>query len=114
MAKVGFLGGLSEAEFCEKYWQKKPLLVRGAFPGFEGVLSPDELAGLACEEDAKSRIVRHRKGQYTLENGPFDEATFAALPGKNWTLLVQGGEPLRAGGGGAAPAVPVHPPREAR
>lgn len=90
MTKQSFLGGLSEAEFCAKYWQKEPLLIRGAFPQFRGLLSPDELAGLACEEDAQSRIVRLQKGLYTLKNGPFDEATFARLPEKNWTLLVQG------------------------
>ncbi len=65
--------------------------MRGAIPGFTGLLSPDELAGLACEEDLQSRLVRRRRGgQYTLENGPFEEATFARLPEKDWTLLVQG------------------------
>jgi 50S ribosomal protein L16 3-hydroxylase len=90
MARRAFLGGLSEAEFLGEYWQKKPLLVRGAFPGFRGLLSPDELAGLACEELAQSRIVRHRRGKYTLEGGPFTEESFAALPERGWTLLVQG------------------------
>jgi 50S ribosomal protein L16 3-hydroxylase len=84
------LGGLTEEEFCERYWHKRPLLVRGALPGFTGLLSPDELAGLACEEDMQSRLVRRHRGRYTLENGPFDEATFARLPGRDWTLLVQG------------------------
>jgi len=84
------LAGLTPAQFCKKYWQKKPLLVRGAFPGFKGLLTPDELAGLACLEEAQSRLVRRRRGRYSLEDGPFDEATFAALPEKDWTLLVQG------------------------
>lgn len=89
MPPLDFLG-LTARQFCRDYWQKKPLLVRDAFPGFTGLLSPDELAGLACEESAQSRLVRRRGGRYSLENGPFDEATFAALPDKNWTLLVQG------------------------
>ena len=41
------LGGLSARQFIEEYWQKKPLLVRNAFPGFGEMLSPNELAGLA-------------------------------------------------------------------
>ncbi|MCS6899992.1 MAG: cupin domain-containing protein [Myxococcales bacterium] len=90
MQGLTLLGGLTEEEFCERYWQKKPLLVRGAIPRFTGLLTPDELAGLACEEDMQSRLVRRRRGRYTLENGPFDEATFARLPERNWTLLVQG------------------------
>ena len=44
------LGGLSAADFLGQYWQRKPLLIRGAFPDIESPLSPDELAGLACEE----------------------------------------------------------------
>lgn len=83
------LGGLSPADFLRDYWQKKPLLIRGAIPNFEGLLSPDELAGLACEEDVQSRLVLQSRGKWRLENGPFDEERFAELPEKNWTLLVQ-------------------------
>jgi 50S ribosomal protein L16 3-hydroxylase len=84
------LGGISPERFLSEYWQKKPLLIRGAIPGFDGLLAPDELAGLACEEDAQSRLVSHAKDTWKLEHGPFDEARFASLPKKDWTLLVQG------------------------
>ena len=36
------------AVFLRDYWQKRPLLVRQAFPGFESPISPEDLAGLAC------------------------------------------------------------------
>lgn len=85
-----FLGGLSTRQFIEEYWQKKPLLVRNAFPGFGDMLSPDELAGLACEEDAQARLVLHARGKWKVEQGPFEEDRFAGLPEKNWSLLVQG------------------------
>jgi len=88
--KISFLGGLTASQFIRDYWQKKPLLVRGAFPGFGDMLSPDELAGLACEEDAQSRLVLHTRGKWKLEQGPFDEERFARLPRKGWSLLVQG------------------------
>lgn len=84
------LGGITPRQFLQEYWQKKPLLIRSAMPGFIGVLSAEELAGLACEEDVQSRLVTRPKGKWQLEQGPFDEARFARLPAKNWTLLVQG------------------------
>ena len=53
--KLAHLGGLTAQQFLRDYWQKKPLLIRQAFPGFGGWLTPDELAGLACE-DRKSGV----------------------------------------------------------
>lgn len=88
--KIPFLGGLTAQQFVREYWQKKPLLIRGAFPGFGEMLTPNELAGLACEEEAQSRLVLHQRGKWKLEQGPFDEARFSALPEKGWSLLVQG------------------------
>jgi len=90
------LGGLSAADFLGQYWQRKPLLIRGAFPDLESPLSPDELAGLACEEGIEARLVeehgRDNQGSpkpWQVSHGPFDEATFARLPERDWTLLVQ-------------------------
>jgi len=88
--KLAYLGGLTAHQFLHEYWQKKPLLIRQAFPGFGDLLTPDELAGLACEEDVQSRLVLEKRGKWQLENGPFDEARFARLPEKGWSLLVQG------------------------
>jgi len=84
------LGGISAREFMRDYWQKKPLLVRQAFPDFESPIDPDELAGLALEEEVESRIVlEHGAHPWELRRGPFNEDTFADLPEKDWTLLVQ-------------------------
>lgn len=85
------LGGRSPAAFLEEYWQKKPLLIRGALPGFRSPLAPEELAGLACEEGVTSRLVLEKGGDepWQLEHGPFDEETFLHLPETHWTLLVQ-------------------------
>jgi 50S ribosomal protein L16 3-hydroxylase len=88
------LGGLKPAEFLAEYWQKKPLLIKNAIPNFTGLLSPEELAGLACEDEVQSRIIEEIKGKWHASHGPFDEADFAKLPEKptanhRWTLLVQ-------------------------
>ena len=84
------LGGLTAREFLRDYWQKKPLLVRQAIPDFESPISPDELAGLALEEEVESRLViEHVERPWELQRGPFNEDTFQDLPERDWTLLVQ-------------------------
>ncbi|NMT63945.1 cupin domain-containing protein [Marinobacter orientalis] len=85
-------GGMPAEEFLRDYWQKKPLVIRQAFPGFECPVSADELAGLACEEAVESRIViENDNGKpWQLHNGPFEPERFGKLPQSHWTLLVQG------------------------
>jgi len=77
------------ATFLAEYWQKKPLLIPGAFPGFTDFLSPEELAGLSLEEDIESRLVFNNLGNWELKQGPFSERDFTFLPESHWTLLVQ-------------------------
>ena len=83
--------GMPPAQFLRGFWQKKPLLIRGAFAAKNDWIAPNDLAGLACEELALSRIVQHdpKRDSWTVRNGPFTEKDFAKLPKKNWTLLVQ-------------------------
>jgi len=87
------LGGLSAREFLAEYWQKKPLLIRQAVPGFTGVVSKDALFDLACDPDVESRYIRlpatGLEGEWTLEHGPQSRGR---LRGKKqpWTVLVQG------------------------
>ena len=88
------LGGLTPAEFLSEYWHKKPLLIKNAIPNFTGLLSPEELAGLACEDEVQSRIVEEINGQWHASHGPFTDEDFARLPETpdpkhRWTLLVQ-------------------------
>lgn len=84
------LGELSVEDFLRDYWQKKPLLIRNAFPYFESPLDGDELAGLALEEEVESRLILEKgKTPWELQHGPFDEKIFAKLPESHWTLLVQ-------------------------
>lgn len=76
--------------FLDQYWQKKPLLIRQFFPDFETIISPDELAGLALEENVESRIIiENGKTPWELLNGPFKETIFDSLPDEKWTLLIQ-------------------------
>jgi len=81
---------LSAEHFLEEYWQKQPLVIRQAFPGFSSPISPEELAGLACEDDVNSRIVIEKGGDHPWQPiyGPMDDEVFAGLPESHWTLLV--------------------------
>ncbi len=89
-SKKHFLG-IPVAEFLRDYWQKKPLLIRQAFPDYQAPLAPEDLAGIACEEGVLARLVKHdrKKDHYSLETGPFQETMFPKLGKKDWTLLVQ-------------------------
>jgi 50S ribosomal protein L16 3-hydroxylase len=84
------LGGLSASTFLRRHWQKQPLLVRGALPGFTGVLDFGGMIELACREDCESRLVVRNADRWTVEHGPFERKRFSRLPGRNWTLLLQG------------------------
>lgn len=82
------LGGLSAEQFLTEYWQKKPLLVRQAVPGFQGLIDPAGLNDLACRDDAISRIVRFEKQQWQLAHGPFDRRQLKHWQQGAWTILV--------------------------
>jgi len=81
------LNGLSREQFLAEYWQKKPVLLKGGFAGFQDPISPDELAGLAAEEEIESRVVCQRDGVWDLETGPFEH--YDEFGDRGWTLLVQ-------------------------
>ncbi len=85
------LGDLDPQTFLKDYWQKKPLLIRGAIPDFESPIEPAELAGLAMEDDIEARIVMEKGGSkpWELRSGPFSEEDFTSMPESHWTLLVQ-------------------------
>lgn len=87
---VRFPPGVDHRIFLRDYWQQKPLLMRAALPAAAFSLTPDELAGLACEDELESRlIIEHAAASWEVRHGPFSETDFAALPEACWTLLVQ-------------------------
>jgi 50S ribosomal protein L16 3-hydroxylase len=83
------LGGRTPATFMSRHWQKAPLLIRGALPGFNGV-SRERLFAFACDNDVESRLVIRERGRFSLATGPFSRSDFRRLPRSSWTLLVQG------------------------
>ncbi len=80
---------LGTPAFLRDYWQKQPVLLRQAIPDFVDPVSPEQLAGLACETEVESRLVFTRRQTWQMQSGPFRTRDFTALPDRNWTLLVQ-------------------------
>ncbi|HVW49055.1 MAG TPA: cupin domain-containing protein [Trinickia sp.] len=89
-APTPLLGGLTPSQFMRQYWQKRPLLIRGAVPDIAPPLSREALFELAASEDAESRLVSHARGRWHLEHGPFALDTLPSVKRREWTLLVQG------------------------
>lgn len=75
--------------FLRDHWQKKPLLIRNPWAHWANPLEPDDLAGLACEDDVEARLVSHADGAISAEDGPIPAARFGELAPDRWTLLVQ-------------------------
>jgi len=63
--------------------------VRNALPGFNGLLTRQELIELANNEEAQSRLVTYKNSRWKLKYGPLSANDFKRLPDSTWSLLVQ-------------------------
>jgi 50S ribosomal protein L16 3-hydroxylase len=94
------LGGISPKAFMRDYWQKKPLLVRGAIPAFslaehnktplDSPISSKALFAMASDQDIESRLIQSSPRSFA--EGPIQKKHIPSLDTKNWTLLLQGME----------------------
>ena len=84
------LGGMSPQRFMQRYWQKKPLLVRGALPALQPMLKRAQLFELASRDGVESRLVVRSGDRWTLRQGPLQRRSLPPLAQRAWTLLVQG------------------------
>ena len=90
---LALLGGLSPQLFMKRHWQKKPLLVRQAIPGFKPLLDRAELFEMASLEDGQARMVVQDAAEasgWRFKHGPFERRALPALKRPGWTILVQG------------------------
>jgi 50S ribosomal protein L16 3-hydroxylase len=87
---LALLGGLSPAQFMRRHWQKRPLLVRQAWPGVAPPLSRAALFRLAGDDAVESRLVVREGRRWRLAHGPLRRRTLPPLAQAGWTLLVQG------------------------
>lgn len=91
------LGGLSPQVFLRRHWQKRPLLVRRALPGFRGVIGKGALCALAARSDVESRLVERDGARWRVTHGPLPRERLTRLVrsgtragSRGWTLLVNG------------------------
>lgn len=88
------LGGLSPKTFMQRHWQKKPLVIRQAIPGFAPLLDRAELLDLAAQEEVESRLVVQASAKeasgWRFKHGPFARKALPPFKQAGWTLLVQG------------------------
>ncbi|MGD8106416.1 JmjC domain-containing protein [Pantoea sp. FN0302] len=78
---------LNWTDFLQNYWQKRPVILKRGFKNFIDPISPDELAGLAMENEVDSRLVSQQDGKWQVSHGPFE--SYDHLGEHNWSLLVQ-------------------------
>ena len=87
---LALLGGLSPARFMQRHWQKKPLLVRQAWPGVAPPLTRAGVFEIAGRDDVESRLVMHQPGGWRVRHGPLPRRALPPIARPGWTLLVQG------------------------
>ncbi|MCK0553124.1 50S ribosomal protein L16 3-hydroxylase [Pantoea ananatis] len=78
---------LNWPDFIQRYWQKRPVVLKRGFKNFIDPISPDELAGLAMENEVDSRLVSQQNEKWQVSHGPFE--SYDHLGENNWSLLVQ-------------------------
>ncbi len=88
------LGGLSPQTFMRRHWEKKPLLIRQAIPGFTPILDRTELLDLAAMDDVESRLVVQavpsKEKAWCMRHGPLPRKALPPFKQPKWTALVQG------------------------
>ena len=88
---LALLGGLTPQQFMRRHWQKKPLLIRQAIPGFAPLLERSALFDMAAQEGVESRLIVQQPGQgWSLKHGPLNRRGLPPLRQPGWTVLVQG------------------------
>jgi 50S ribosomal protein L16 3-hydroxylase len=84
------LGGRTVAQFMRQHWQRKPLLVRQAWPDVRAPLPRPALFALAGRDGVESRLVTRTGDAWTVRHGPLPRRALPPLARIGWTLLVQG------------------------
>ncbi len=87
---LALLCGLTPSQFMKRHWQKKPLLVRNAIPGFVPCVNRAELVALAAQEGVESRLIVDSDKGWKMRHGPLLKRSLPPFSQKKWTFLVQG------------------------
>ena len=89
------------SEFYADYWNRRPFVVRGGVSqdSMAGLITANELAGLAMEDAPLSRMVKTEGDQHgwSCRFGPFSELDFETAGDTDWSLLIQNVEQFHPG-----------------
>jgi 50S ribosomal protein L16 3-hydroxylase len=88
---TALLAGLSPKQFMRRHWQKKPLLIRSAFPNFKPPISIAQVLKLCSHELAESRMITQqgKSKSWSMHHGPFSKKEIPSVQAPRWTVLVQ-------------------------
>ena len=89
------LGVLPVAQFMRDAWQRRPLLLRNALPGFVPPVGTRQLLEFARSPEAEARLIERADATWKVSHGPLRRLPSPRRP--HWTVLVQGVDLLDAG-----------------
>lgn len=77
--------------FVSNYFQKRPLLIREAFPQIYSTLNltAGDFVSLASDEDVETRIYKIKSQRISKKCGPFSDTYIKSLGPKDWSILIQ-------------------------
>ncbi len=91
------LGEIGVRRFMREYWQRRPVLIRAAFPDFAPPVGRRRMFELAASADVESRLIVRHGARWSLRHGPIPRRSLPPLAQARWTLLVQGLDQADAG-----------------
>jgi 50S ribosomal protein L16 3-hydroxylase len=86
------LGRIPVHTFLARHWQRRPLVIRQALPGFELPFTPAQLFELSTRDEVESRLIERVGSRWRLRHGPFRPTRIPSRKRSGWTLLVQCGD----------------------
>ena len=94
---MNYIDKWNENLFFADFWGKKPCVIKNFISESNcQKFCPNELSGLALEEDLVSRIICYEQASpetMTVDHGPFSESHLSQLPtDRPWSLLIQDAE----------------------
>jgi 50S ribosomal protein L16 3-hydroxylase len=81
---------MSTRDFVQRYWQRRPCLLRAAVDTFVNPVDARGLRAMAQRDDVESRLVTRFGGAWNVQYGPFSARALPSDRRPDWTLLVQG------------------------
>lgn len=86
-----FLGEITEEQFLQQYWEKKPLLIKQAVPQASKLMTKELMIDMAYEEEVESRFLFQNKQQeWHLFHDPVTPELLEKHNGEAWTLINHG------------------------